>query len=81
MTPFLNSPCNTDSKNVQDFDDWTKIDGVMGKKLKVGQFQNLHAMTTFHRATTTHKSEKKSNFEFMSAGEVREQSQCTIRVG
>ena len=40
--PFLNSPWNTDSKTDQDFDDWTKNDGVMVKNLKVGHFQNLH---------------------------------------
>ena len=58
----MNSPWNADSKTDQDFDDWSKIDGVIGKKLKVGQFQNLHAMTAFHWGTTGLKSEKKSKF-------------------
>ena len=66
MTPFLNSPCNTDSKNVQDFDDWIKIDEVIGKKLKVGLFQNLHAMTSFHRAATPLKWGKNLNLNFPS---------------
>ena len=42
VIPFLESSWNKVSKTVQDFDNWTKIDGVMGKKLRVGQFQNLH---------------------------------------
>ena len=62
----MNSPWNTDSKTDQDFDDWSKIDGVIGKKLKVGQFQNLHAMTAFHWGTTGLKSEKNQNLNFSS---------------
>ena len=38
----------------------------MGKKPKVGQFQNLHAMTVFHWAATAPKSENSQNLAFPS---------------
>ena len=38
----------------------------MGKKLKVGQFQNSHATSAFDWATITFKIEKNQNLNFGS---------------
>ena len=40
VIPFLESNWSKVSKNVQDFENWTKIGGVIAKKLGVGQLQN-----------------------------------------
>ena len=62
----MKSTWNTDSKTDQDFNDWTKINGVMDKKLEVGQFLNLHGMSVFHWVVTTPKSEKNLNLNIPS---------------
>ena len=53
VIPFLDCSWSKDSKNVQDFEDWTKIKRVTAQKPRMGQFQKWHK---YHRKIDVLKS-------------------------